>query len=69
MKSDASPLLLAMKAQNAKAVKDLLAMDSAVSLRESLRGPKDDYKDGTGPVQSWVYRFNFPDLEEDASVA
>ena len=47
-----------MKAQNAKAVKDLLAMDSAVNLRESLRGPKDDYKEGRGPVTPMTTTFD-----------
>ena len=42
-KSDCGPLLLAIRANNSKAVKDLLAADKAVNLRESLRGPVDKY--------------------------
>ena len=42
-KSDCVPLLLAIGANHSKAVKDLLATDKAINLRESLRGPVDKY--------------------------
>ena len=39
LKSECSPLLLAIKASNSQAVKDLLENDQSLNLRESLRGP------------------------------
>ena len=53
-KSDCGPILLAIKSSNAKAVRDLIANDKAVNLRESLRGPIDIYEPENG---LWRYEF------------
>ena len=53
-KSDCGPILLAIKASNAKAIRDLVANDRAVNLRESLRGPIDLYEPENG---LWHYEF------------
>ena len=53
-KSDCGPILLAIKAMNAKAIRDLIANDKAVNLRESLRGPTSLYEPENG---LWAYEF------------
>ena len=58
-KADCGPLLLALKAQNTQAVKDLLANDSLVNLREALRGPKEYYQQDGKAVETWQYKFIF----------
>lgn len=54
LKSECSPLLLAIKASNLKAVKDLLEHDKCLNLRESLRGPADIHNPENG---LWNYEF------------
>ena len=53
--------MLAIKAQNARAVKDLLENDQAVNLRESLKGPKDLYNLEN---ENWIYTFKVPGADE-----
>ncbi len=59
MASDCGPLLLAIHAMNAKAVKDLLENDSSINLREALRGPVDLQDPDTS---LWNYEFLRGDL-------
>ena len=63
-KSEVGPLLLAINAQNAKAVRDLLAADKGVNLRESLRGPKEIH--GLLSSDHWMYTFNNIGGSEDS---
>lgn len=60
------PHLLALSTANASAFKDLLKVDSAVNLRESLRGPIELYKVNGMPLKKWFYKFTFPELEQVA---
>ena len=59
LKSQCGPLILAIKALNVKAVKDMLEADSSMNLRESLRGPveKNNLEGGI-----WNYEFVKDDL-------
>ena len=42
-------------------------MDEAVNLRESIKGPIEQYSDADGkPLSSWNYMFEFPEFAEDA---
>lgn len=65
---DVGPLLLALESQNSNAFKDLLKMDKSVNLRQSLRGPMDQYLLNDKPLQIWNYKFTFPELENDESM-
>ena len=60
-KVDVGPILLALKAGNLDALKELLEKDMYVNLRESLAGPKDVYcADKTKPIKRWRYTFTHP---------
>ena len=56
LKSECSPLLLAIKENNPEAFKDILENDGAVNLRESLQGPIYQHQPDNG---QWNYTFQF----------
>ena len=58
-KVDVGPILLAIKAGNPNALKDILENDKYVNLRESLAGPKELYSEGR-PMKRWKYTYDSP---------
>ena len=51
--------MLAIRAGNPEALKQLIENDKFVNLRESLTGPKDLYSEDK-PIKRWVYAFDSP---------
>lgn len=60
LKVDVGPILLAIKAGNTTALKDILEKDKLVNLRESLSGPKEIFEAQGQPLKRWRYTFSSP---------
>lgn len=60
LKQDVGPILLAIKAGNPAALKDMLEKDKLVNLRESLSGPREIFEAQGQPLKRWRYTFNSP---------
>ena len=60
LKIDIGPILLAIKAGNTAALKDILEKDKLVNLRESLQGPKEILEAQGQQIKRWRYTFSSP---------